>query len=163
MAASKAQIKDWREGEMQVGKLALASAILLGSSIIASADPTTPQEIGQAMCQRYTTAFNAKDLDAQMALYTDDATQMSPEQGMIVGSAARKKNFTDAYKVTSNHHCNCTNAAQIGKDATWAAGTWDLTVSTEKGPQKVGGYYSVVLVGASPNTKVVLETWNNKP
>ena len=148
---------------MQVGKLALASAMLLGNSLIASADPTIPQEIGQAMCQRFTTAFNAKDLDAQMALYTDDATQVSPDQGMIVGSEARKKSFTDVYKITSNHHCNCTNAAQIGKDATWAAGTWDLTVSTEKGPQKVGGHYSVVLVGASPNTKIVLETWNNKP
>ena len=80
---------------MQVGKLALACAILLGNSVIASADPTTPQEIGQAMCQRFTTAFNAKDLDAQMALYTDDATQVSPDQGMIVGSEARKKGFTD--------------------------------------------------------------------
>jgi ketosteroid isomerase-like protein len=137
--------------------------MLLGNSLIASADPTTPQEIGQAMCQRFSTAFNAKDLDAQMALYTDDATQVSPEQGMIVGSEARKKYYTDAYKVVSNHHCNCTNAAQIGKDATWAAGTFDATVATDKGPQKGGGYYSVILVGAWPNTKVVLETWNNKP
>ena len=94
----------------------------------------------------------------------DDATLVSPDQGMIVGTEARKKVYTDAYKVTSNHHCNCTNVAQIGKDATWAAGTWDATVADpEKGPQKVGGYYSVVLVGASPNTKIVLETANNKP
>jgi ketosteroid isomerase-like protein len=148
---------------MQVGKLTLATAILLVNSLIASADPTTPQEVGQAMCQRFTTAFNAKDLDAQMALYTDDATQVSPEQGVIVGSEARKKRFAEVYKITSNHHCNCTNAAQIGKDVTWAAGTWDVTVSTEKGPQKINGYYSVVLVGASPNTKFMLETWNNKP
>ena len=148
---------------MQVCKLALASAMLLGNSLIASADPTTPQEIGQAMCQRFSAAFNAKDVDAQMALYADNATQVSPEQGIIVGTEARKKNFTDAYKVISNHHCNCTSAAQIGKDATWAAGTYDATLATDKGPQKVGGYYSVVLVGAPPNTKVLLETWNNKP
>ena len=107
---------------MQVCKLALASAMLLGNSLIASADPTTPQEIGQAMCQRFSAAFNAKDVDAQMALYADNATQVSPEQGIIVGTEARKKNFTDAYKITSNHHCNCTNAGQIGKDATWATG-----------------------------------------
>ena len=115
------------------------------------------------MCQRFSTAFNAKDLNAQMAFYTDDATQMSPEEGMIVGTEARKKFFTDADKVISHHHCHCTNAAQIDNDATSAAGTWDATIATDKGPQTIGSYYSVVLVGALPNAKVVLETWNNKP
>ena len=140
---------------MQVGKLALACAILLGNSVIASADPTTPQEIGQAMCQRFTTAFNAKDLDAQMALYTDDPIRVAPE-GYMVGNEAVRKHFTDDYRIASDHNCA---VQQVAKDGSWYAGTWQTTLATDKGPTKLSGNW----VTTNVNGKIKVEIWNLNP
>jgi ketosteroid isomerase-like protein len=141
---------------MQAYKLALASALLIGTSFgVIAADPS---EEAKAMCARWSTAFNAKDLNTQVTLYADDALRVAPD-GYQVGSEAIRKAFTEDYKVVSDHHCKIDHSQSLGKDTYYDAGTWQVTLASEKGPIQIGGSFD----GVVANGKIKLETWNLNP
>jgi hypothetical protein len=97
-----------------------------------------------------------------MALYTEDIVRVSPN-GPIIGIEEQKKRFTEIYKVASNHHCTVDQAVSLENDQFWGRGTWELTLNTDKGPKHVGGYFVGIYKGVWPNTKFMLEVWNQKP
>jgi ketosteroid isomerase-like protein len=131
----------------------LAFMLLVSTSLTAVA-----AEEPKSMCARWTAAFNAKDLNAQMALYADDAIRVAPE-GHQVGGEAIRKAFTEGYKVYSDHHCKIDHSRSLGKDAYYDAGTWQITWASEKGPIQIGGSFS----GVVADGKIKLETWNLNP
>ena len=142
-------------------KAVLATTIFaLGLSSAVAADPT-PQEKAQTMCNRFSRDFNNKDLNAQLAHYKDDAVVIGAN-GITTNQEQRAKGFSEAYKILSNHHCTVEQAAAIANDVFWGGGTWRMTLTTDTGPQEIGGYFSVVWSGPWPNSKAIVETWNNK-
>jgi len=130
----------------------LAFMLLVSTSLAAVAEEP------KSICARWTAAFNAKDLNAQMALYADDALRVAPE-GHQVGSEAIRKGFIEGYKVYSDHHCKIDHSQSLGKDTYYDAGTWQITWASEKGPIQIGGSYS----GVVADGKIKLETWNLNP
>jgi ketosteroid isomerase-like protein len=127
--------------------------LLVSTSVAAFA-----AEEPRSMCARWTAAFNAKDLNAQMALYADDALRVAPE-GHQVGGEAIGKAFTEGYKVYSDHHCKIDHSQSLGKDTYYDAGTWQITWASEKGAIQIGGSFSAVVADG----KIKLETWNLNP
>jgi ketosteroid isomerase-like protein len=137
--------------------LTLASMLLISTSLGAfAADPSI--EDSKSMCSRWNAAFTAKDVNAQMALYADDALRVAPE-GYQVGREAITKAFTEGYKVFSDHHCKIDHSQSLGKDTYYDAGTWQITWASDKGPIQIGGSFS----GVISNGKIKLETWNLNP
>jgi hypothetical protein len=145
--------KEWKSKNMYACNLALASAWLIGTSVAAMA--TDPMEKAKAMCTQWGTAFNSKDVNAQMALYTDDPITVAPE-GYMVGTEAVRKHFTDGYRIASDHNCA---VQQVAKDGSWYAGTWQTTLATDKGPTKLSGNW----VTTNVNGKIKVEIWNLNP
>jgi len=145
--------KEWESKNMQACNLALASALLIGTSVTAMA--ADPMEKAEAMCSQWRTAFNSKDVNAQMALYTDDPIRVAPE-GYMVGNEAVRKHFTNDYRIASDHNCT---VRQVAKDGSWYAGTWQITLATDKGPTKLGGNW----VTTNVNGKIKVEIWNLDP
>jgi ketosteroid isomerase-like protein len=141
------------EKSMQVCNLALASTLLIGSSITATA--ADPVEKANAMCAQWRTAFNSKDINAQMAHYSDDPIRVAPE-GYTVGNEAVRKQFTEDYRISSDHNCTI---QRVAKDGSWYAGTWQITLATDKGPTKLGGNW----VTTNVNGKINVEIWNLNP
>jgi hypothetical protein len=95
-------------------------------------------------------------------LCIQDIVRVSPN-GPLIGIEKQKKRLTNIYKVASKHHCTVDQAVSLAKDLLWGRGTWELTLNTDKGPQHVGGYWVGIYRGVWPNTKFILEAWNQKP
>jgi len=144
---------------MRVRELALVAAVIITTPTIA-AEMNAKQKM-ETMCGRWVAAAKAKDLNAQLALYTDDVVRVAPE-GYEVGKGDLKKAFEQMYQNTRDNNC-IVERTNEGSELEWGSGTWEMTINADKGPQKLSGHWVTAFKGQWPNAQAYLETWNVKP
>ena len=144
---------------MRLRNVAFVAVVVLATPTVA-AEMTAKQKM-EKMCERWIAAAKAKDLNAQLALYTDDVVRVAPE-GYEVGKGDLRKAFEGMYANVTDNEC-VVEKANEGNELQWGSGTYAMTAHTDKGPQKISGHWVTAFRGAWPNPQAYLETWNVKP
>ena len=99
-----------------------------------------------ALSMKYDDAYRKKDAAALAALFTEDASCVTPE-GLFSGRQAIEKAYADDFQrwpATSHiHQADQLNA--IG-DGAWSVGQWWRTLQGQNGPVFFRGYWSALIV-----------------
>jgi len=94
-------------------------ALLLGISPLVSADEATDRAAIEATAQAWTKAFNARDVDALLALTTDDVVLMDPRISPVSGRAAVRRAIPKALASATGRVTNATKEIVIAGDVAW--------------------------------------------
>ena len=132
----------------------LVSVALLGSceqpSQTTGPQPLTEADLEQitALRNSYQEAFNAKELDALVALYTDDAYYLPPNQEMVQGADAIRQNLENHFETLKGQDLVLTAVSTYGVgDLAYDVGTdsQQVTPPGATDPVTIKGKYLVAL------------------
>ena len=100
---------------------------LLGISPLAFADEATDRAAIEAAAQAWTEAFNARDVDALLALSTEDVVLMDPRISPVSGRAAARRAVLQAFTTASSAVTTATKEISIAGDIAWRMSALDHT------------------------------------
>jgi len=112
-------------------KLIILTPFILAIVACTQSAPATDPSVITSRSAEWDAALNAKDIDALVALYTDDARIMSPNAEMGVGSDAVRKDFGGMIEAGLNVKLTSIDATVAG-DVGHNIGTYVLTAGDEQ-------------------------------
>ncbi|PWW03489.1 uncharacterized protein (TIGR02246 family) [Hoeflea marina] len=154
----------------------ILTAALLGAALLAVGPAgaeqmrVTDEAMLSALAEhsaKWDDAFNANTADAIVALYAEDAVEIT-NQGPIRGREAIKAHYEkllERFKF-SDHAGKVTSSHMIGDDGktVWSEGEYSFTASDDKGnSMPLHGYWSAISVLEDAVWKDVMQTWNVDP
>jgi uncharacterized protein (TIGR02246 family) len=113
-----------------------------------------------ALGRKYEEAYNQNDAAALAALFTEDATLVTPE-GLVSGRQAIESWYAGEFNRwhATNHLVQSDTLKAIGQDA-WAVGEWWATLQGPNGPLLARGYYSAVYALEGDAWKIRMSMYN---
>jgi uncharacterized protein (TIGR02246 family) len=117
------------------------------SAIPAAAQQPSEQQVRLAierLLETWDTAANRKDAATVAALYTEDATRVTP-RGISNGRAAIEKDLVETFKVTSNI-ADKVEKVQVVGEVVLVTATWTATLQGKDGPIQAKGFWGGVYV-----------------
>jgi uncharacterized protein (TIGR02246 family) len=126
----------------------LASVMLVSGCSMGSGDQPKPQAMAQPVDTRaadeaairaaslaWSQASRAKDLDKSVAVYTEDAVQMSPKAAAVHGKDAIRKGWTQMFAAPGPGLSFQTTSVEVAKsgDIAYETGTYDFATTGKNG------------------------------
>ena len=100
----------------------------------------------RTLVDEYVAAENVGDVDAMMALTTDDAVIMPANQPPIVGKEAIRAWWDDFYSRFSIEGAVSDEEIQAFGDWGFVRGTWNVSTTSKEGGEPEQGSYSFILI-----------------
>jgi uncharacterized protein (TIGR02246 family) len=117
----------------------------------------------QSPANDYAGKMNAHDEAKVVALYTDDAVQVTP-MGFVSGKAAIEKGLAMAIKNNVRDFAVTFQEAHVvNPDTAWATGTWANTVSPNGQDLHLKGYWACIYRLEGDVWKVRVDSFNTTP
>ncbi|MBL0404247.1 SgcJ/EcaC family oxidoreductase [Microvirga aerilata] len=136
--------------------LCLLTAICLCGTVPALAqDKATIQSLNDKFAQ----AFNAGDVAAVAALYTDDAVILPPGGEMMRGTSAVQAFWKGAAEQLGNGKLTTVEVKPLGSDRALEIGTFSFQTKASQ-PQDITGKYVVVWEKVGSDWKLATDIWN---
>jgi uncharacterized protein (TIGR02246 family) len=139
--------------------------VLAGLTASVPASALTEAEARQAAQRLTETEIKAeqeKDIGAVIALFTEDAVQVTPE-GLNSGHAAIEQFYTAGLKDYTPDFGKIERVTPLGDGVILAAGSWSGTYHSPDGPVRLSGYWSWTTVKTGSIWKISQETFNVTP
>jgi len=138
----------------------LTIALLLSACRVPA--PTTTDEAA-AVRDAWLTAFNARQLEPALALYTDDAVFLPPTGNRIAGSAALRGLYTQAFAARTVHLT--LTSAQLTRHGDLAYDSGDYRESVDQNGQhgELSGGYVFVYRHTDAGWRVAAQSWSEAP
>jgi ketosteroid isomerase-like protein len=141
--------------------IAWSAAAIALAAVIAAQPAATPDPAIVKIADAYTAATLAADVKAIIALYTDDAIEMPPNEPPVKGRAAIEAHYVKQFamgKITAFTltHLDTRSSGDMGHDV----GTYTQTMSGEK-PMNDSGKYTVILKRVGGAWKVSSAIYNS--
>lgn len=137
--------------------LILMPLILLAVGCTQSTAPADPSEITSRSAE-WDAALNAKDIDAIVALYTDNARMMAPNMPMSTGGDGVRAAFTGMIEAGLSVKLTSVDAVVAG-DIAYNVGTYVLTAGDEQ--VDVGKYLEIWARGADGVWRISNDIYNS--
>jgi len=135
---------------------ALLTAICLCLPATAKAqDQTTIQNLND----QFGKSFNAGDIAAVAAHYTEDAVVLPPGAEMVMGRNAILTFWKAAYEQIGDIKLTAVDVKPLGSNAAREIGTFSLRTKGSQ-PQEVSGKYVVVWEKVGAEWKLAADIWN---
>ncbi|MET0527021.1 MAG: SgcJ/EcaC family oxidoreductase [Microvirga sp.] len=114
----------------------------------------------QTLNDQFTRAFNAGDMAAVAALYTEDAAVLPPGAEMVWGRTAIQAFWKAASEQLGNAKLTAVDVKPLGSEAAREIGTFSLWTKGQP-PQEISGKYVVIWekVGGA-DWKLATDIWN---
>jgi ketosteroid isomerase-like protein len=157
---------------VKAGMIVVAIGSAIGLAIPAFAEQKAIADVQlveqlKAHSKGWDDALNSNSIDAVLALYTDDAVEVT-NQGPIVGREAIKKRYEELMKLfhTTDHVGKVYHSYMIGTDGNtvWSDGEYTFKSAGKDGaPVSYKGYWSSISVREGGVWKDRMQTWNVLP
>jgi uncharacterized protein (TIGR02246 family) len=147
---------------MMTRSLMIGPVLAVGLAVSAAAQQVSEQDAqqaGQRLLDAWNKAALSKDAAAHAALFTEDATRVTP-QGLISGRAAIESAIAAEPKDYTPDPSKLEQVKMIGNGVMLRAGTWSGTYSGPNGPVHLKGYWSDTDVRDGNTWKIRQETYN---
>ncbi|WP_082747698.1 nuclear transport factor 2 family protein [Bradyrhizobium macuxiense] len=129
------------------GSLIFVALLTVHLAIPAAAQQPSEQQARPAierLLETWDAAANRKDAAAVAALYTEDATRVTP-RGISYGRPAIEKDLAESFKVTSNIVDKVEKVEMVG-EVVLVTATWSATLQSKDGPIQARGLWGGVYV-----------------
>ena len=145
----------------------LLAVVALGFSHVACQIPSNEADveaIKKLVVEDFVEAENAGDVSAKVALYTDDAVLMPPNEPAVTGKEAIHSWHQTTYNQVSLQVTDSTDEIAVSGDWGFARGSYSATISLRAGgePTRENGKF-LVIVRRQPDGswKIVCDMWNS--
>jgi uncharacterized protein (TIGR02246 family) len=136
--------------------------VAIGLAMPAAAQHVSDQDArqaGESVVQAHNKASQAKDAAGVAALYSEDATDITPD-GPIFGRAAIQKKYAEDFKSFTAEPAKLDRVIMIGDTARLRIGSWSGVYQSPNGPMHVKGYWTTTDVRDGDTWKIRMETEN---
>ena len=139
---------------MRIQVIASAICLCLSAPAIAQDKATI-----QSLNDQFTRAFNARDIAAVAAHYTEDATVLPPGAEMVLGRNAILTFWKSAADQIGDIKLTAVDVKPLGSNAAQEIGTFSLRTKGAQS-QQVTGKYVVVWEKVGADWKLAVDIWN---
>lgn len=136
--------------------------VAIGLAMPASAQDVSDQaarQAGESVVQAFNKASQAKDAAGLAALYSEDATYITPD-GPVFGRAAIQKLYEEDLKSVTSEPAKLDRVIMLGDTVRSRTGSWSGVFHSPDGPVHVKGYWTTTDVREGDTWKIRLETYN---
>lgn len=142
----------------------VALALILGALPAAAQQVSEQdaQQAGQSILDAWNKTSQQRDAAGQAALFTEDATRVSP-QGIISGRAAIESLTAESFKTYTPDSSTLERVVMIGNGVMLRTGSWSGTYNSPSGPLHMKGYWSDTDVRDGNTWKIRQLTYNSTP
>ncbi len=140
----------------------VAAVVAIGLVMPAAAQHISDQDArqaGESVVQAFNKAALAKDAAGLAALYSEDATYVTPD-GPLFGRAAIQKQFAEDFKLITLEPAKLDRVAMIGDNVRLRDGSWSGVLQSPDGPVHVKGYWATTDLRDGSTWKIRMETMN---
>jgi uncharacterized protein (TIGR02246 family) len=136
--------------------------VAIGLAMPAAAQHLSDQDArqaGESVVQAHNKASQAKDAAGVAALYSEDATYITPD-GPIFGRAAIQKLYEEEWKSVTEEPAKLDRVIMLGDTVRSRTGSWSGVFHSPGGPVHVKGYWTTTDVRDGDTWKIRVETYN---
>jgi uncharacterized protein (TIGR02246 family) len=136
--------------------------LAIGLAMPAAAQHVSDQDArqaGESVVQAFNKASQAKDAAGLAALYSEDATYITPD-GPVFGRAAIQKLYEEDWKSVTEEPAKLDRVIMLGDTVRSRTGSWSGVFHSPGGPVHVKGYWTTTDVRDGDTWKIRLETYN---
>ena len=136
--------------------------VAIGLAMPAAAQHVSDQDArqaGEAVVQAFNKASQAKDAAGLAALYSEDATYITPD-GPLFGRAAIQKLYEEELKSATPEPAKLDRVIMLGDTVRSRTGSWSAIFHSPNGPVPVKGYWTTTDVRDGNTWKIRVETYN---
>ena len=117
------------------------------------------RQAGEAVVQAFNKASQAGDAAGLAALYSEDATYITPD-GPLFGRAAIQKLYEEDLKSVTPEPAKLDRVIMLGDTVRSRTGSWSGIFHSPDGPVHVKGYWTTTDVRDGDTWKIRVETYN---
>jgi uncharacterized protein (TIGR02246 family) len=136
--------------------------VAIGLAMPAAAQHISDQDArqaGESVVQAFNKAALAKDAAGLAALYSEDATLITPD-GPLLGRAAIQKQYAEDFKLFTLEPAKLDRVVMIGDTVRLRNGSWSGVFQGPGGPVHVKGYWATTDLRDGDTWKIRMETGN---
>lgn len=140
----------------------VAAAAAIALAMPAAAQHISDQDArqaGESVVQAFNQASLAKDAAGLAALYSEDATYVTPD-GPIFGRAAIQRQYAEGFKFVTLEPAKLDRVIMIGDTVRLRDGSWSGVLQSANGPVHVNGYWATTDLRDGNTWKIRMETSN---
>ena len=113
-----------------------------------------------ALSMKYDEAYRKKDAAALAALFTEDASCVTPE-GLFSGRQAIERVYAnDFHRLPATSHIHQADQLNAIGDGAWSVGQWWRTLQGQNGPVFSRGYWSALIIREGDEWKFRMLSFN---
>jgi uncharacterized protein (TIGR02246 family) len=142
--------------------LTIIPIVAIGLAMPAAAQHVSDQDArqaGESVVQAHNKASQAKDAAGVAALYSEDATVVTPD-GPIFGRAAIQKKYAEDFKSFTAEPAKLDRVTMLGDTVRLRNGSWSGVYQSPNGPVHVKGYWATTDVRDGDTWKIRMEAEN---
>lgn len=131
----------------------------------AAADFSADIEANKNLVEAWDEAYNAGNIEGLLALYTDDAVKIPPNEPPYVGREAIRAHFQQAFDQFIEETDSVVVDAKIGADLAFVRGTWKDILTPKAGGEALnlnGSFVAINQKQADGSWKTICEIYSHE-